>query len=73
MSKKTTKTDILAYLIIIVGFCLAIYGFSEFLHWLLGEGEYACTEFGTVPVSVDGEVRCVTWEQAPDIQEFPKP
>jgi hypothetical protein len=32
-----------------------------------------CEEYGTVLVTVDGDQRCVPWEQAPDLQDFPQP
>ena len=32
-----------------------------------------CDEYGTVLVTVDGDQRCVPWEQAPDLQDFPQP
>lgn len=35
--------------------------------------EQTCSEYGTVLVTVDDTQRCVPWEQAPDLQDFPEP
>ena len=38
-----------------------------------GFQEPTCEEYGTVLVIVNGDQRCVPWEQAPDLQDFPQP
>lgn len=37
------------------------------------KGDPECEDYGTVMVIIDDDKRCVPWELAPDLQDFPQP
>ena len=67
--RRNDVSDIMAlvWLFIMVVTVLIMYSL------LFASDDHTCPEYGTVLVTVDDEQRCVPWEQAPVLQDFPEP